>query len=59
MRLCTDPHGGLRGLPSADEQLDRYLRTGEIVNACPDGTCSFPELSGCEGGEEDTDLCAP
>jgi hypothetical protein len=59
MRLCTDPHGGLRGLPAADEQLDRFLRTGEIVNACPDGTCSFPELSGCEPGEEDTDLCAP
>jgi len=59
MRLCTDPHGGLRGLPSADEQLDRFLRTGEIVNSCPDGVCSFPELSGCEGGEEDEDLCSP
>lgn len=59
MRLCTDPHGGLRGLPSADEQLDRFLRTGEVVNSCPDGVCSFPELSGCEGGEEDQDLCAP
>ncbi|MCR9162291.1 MAG: Ig-like domain-containing protein [Nannocystaceae bacterium] len=59
MRLCDDPHGALRGLPAADEQLDRFLRTGEIVNTCPDGTCSFPELSGCEGGEEDTDLCTP
>lgn len=59
MRSCDDPHGGLRGLPAADEQLDRFLRTGEIVNACPDGTCSFPELSGCEPGEEDTDLCTP
>lgn len=59
MRLCTDPHGGLRGLASADEQLDRFLRTGEIVNSCPQGLCSFPELSGCEGGEEDQDLCSP
>ncbi|MGH1345453.1 MAG: hypothetical protein ACRBN8_28070 [Nannocystales bacterium] len=59
MRLCTDPHGGLRGLPSADEQLDRFLRTGEVVNSCPDGVCSFPELSGCEGGEENEDLCSP
>lgn len=59
MRLCTDPHGGLRGLASADVQLDRFLRTGEIVNSCPQGVCSFPELSGCEGGEEDQDLCSP
>lgn len=59
MRLCTDPHGALRGLPSADEQLDRFLRTGEIVNSCPEGVCSFPELSGCEGGEENEDLCSP
>ncbi len=59
MRLCRDPHGALRGLPAADEQLDRFLRTGEIVNACPDGVCSFPELSGCEAGEENEDLCSP
>ena len=57
MRLCDDPHGALRGLPPADEQLDRFLRTGEIVNLCPDGICSFPERGGCEGGEEDVDLC--
>ncbi len=59
MRLCTDPHGALRGLPSADEQLDHFLRTGEIVNFCPDGVCSFPELSGCEGGEDSAALCIP
>ena len=59
MRLCNDPHGALRGLPEADEQLDRFLRTGEIVNLCPDGVCSFPELGGCEGGEDDVNLCEP
>lgn len=57
MRACMDPHGALRGLPSADEQLDRFLRTGEIANLCPEGTCSFPELSGCEGDETE-DVCA-
>ncbi len=59
MRLCTEPHGALRGLPSADEQIDRFLRTGEIVNFCPDGECSFPELSGCEGGKDSEALCMP
>ncbi len=59
MRACTDPHGALLGLPAADEQLDRFLRTGEAINTCPDGVCRFPELSGCRGGEEDVDPCAP
>ncbi|MEM6295331.1 MAG: hypothetical protein AAGA54_28925 [Myxococcota bacterium] len=57
MRACTDPHGGLRGLQAADEQLDRFLQTGEIVNLCPDGVCAFPELSGCEDGESTDDVC--
>ncbi len=57
MRLCDDPHGALRGLPEADEQLDRFLRTGEIANLCPGGTCSFPDLGGCEGGEDSEAAC--
>jgi len=55
---CTNPHGGLRGLEAADEQLNTYLRTGvATADNCAGGVCSFPELSGCEAGEQDTDVC--
>lgn len=54
---CDDPHGKLRGLTEARMQLDHFLRTGEVVNYCPDGVCSFPELSGCGPGEGTPSVC--
>ena len=33
-----DPHGKLRKLPSAEQSLDQFLRTGEIESFC-DGAC--------------------
>jgi hypothetical protein len=44
---CDDPHGKLRSLPEAREQLDTFFRTGVIENTCTDSLCSFPALSGC------------
>ncbi|MFV8754727.1 hypothetical protein ACNOYE_29625 [Nannocystaceae bacterium ST9] len=44
---CDDPHGKLRSLPEAREQLDTFLQTGVVENTCTNGVCSFPELSGC------------
>lgn len=44
---CDDPHGKLRQLPEAREQLDTFFRTGVVENTCVGGVCSFPELSGC------------
>jgi hypothetical protein len=44
---CDDPHGKLRSLPEAREQLDTFFRTGVVENTCTDGACSFPDLSGC------------
>ena len=32
--------------------MDTFLRTGEIVNLCAGGDCSFPELSGCAPDEQ-------
>lgn len=46
-RACGDPHDVLRTVPEAQQQLDHFLRTGELVDTC-NGHCSFPELSGCE-----------
>lgn len=54
---CEDPHGKLRRLPEARDQIDHFLRTGEISNFCGGGTCSFPEQSGCEAGEGTPDVC--
>jgi hypothetical protein len=51
MSLCGDPHGQLRGLEAAREQLDLFLRTGEVVNFCDGGTCRFPDLSQCEADD--------
>lgn len=44
---CDDPHGDLRGLDEARQQLDTFFRTGSIENTCDGGVCDFPELGGC------------
>lgn len=40
-RACADPHGAIRVLPEAAEQLDHFLRTGEVRNFCPGGVCKY------------------
>lgn len=57
MDLCDDPHGKLRQLDEARMQLDEFFRTGTVMNFCTGGICSFPELSGCVGGETTEGLC--
>ena len=54
MDQCDDPHGKLRKLEPARQQLDHFLRTGEVKSFC-DGPCSFPELSGCDVNPPSTD----
>lgn len=56
---CTDPHGALRALGPADTQLDHFLRTGEVTNACPGGVCSFPDRGACEPGATEAAVCLP
>jgi len=56
-RACSDPHGNIRVLPEAGEQLDHFLRTGEVRNFCPGGVCSYPDMSGCSG-DPPADPCA-
>lgn len=51
MRACDDPHGKIRKLDEARQQLDLFLRTGETRVFCENASCSFPELSGCDPGE--------
>lgn len=58
MSLCGDPHGKLRKLEEARQQLDLFLRTGESKNFCAGGTCKFTDQSECTGGEDQVDLCA-
>jgi hypothetical protein len=58
MRACDDPHGKLRKLDEARAQLAHFFATGEIVSFC-NGACSFTALSGCTGGEDTVDPCAP
>ncbi len=53
---CDDPHGLPRKLQVAEDQLDRFLRSGEGVNYCENKICKFPEQSGCPGGQL-SDLC--
>ena len=53
---CSDPHGLPRKLQVAEDQLDRFLRTGVGENFCNNKVCKFPELSGCPEGPLD-DLC--
>ena len=55
-RACDDPHGSIRVLPEAAEQLDHFLRTGEVRNFCPGGVCSFPQ-DGCDP-TPDPGVCA-
>ncbi len=54
---CDDPHGKLRHLPAARDQLDLFLRTGEIRNLCPDEHCRFTDDNGCRPGERTPDVC--
>ena len=56
-RACQDPHGRIRQLPEAAEQLDHFLSTGEVRNFCPDGVCSYPEMSGCGGDDPPPVAC--
>jgi hypothetical protein len=44
---CDDPHGKLRQLPENREQRHVFFQTGVVENFCPNGVCSFPDLSGC------------
>lgn len=54
---CSDPHGRLRRLDSARQQIDTFLRTGEIVNYCADQMCSYPDEGMCAPGEMTPDVC--
>lgn len=56
---CDDPHGKLRKLQAARDQIDHFLRTGQVRNFCPDGHCLFVEDNGCEPGERTPDVCQP
>lgn len=58
MTACDDPHGEIRHLDEANDQLDRFLRTGETQNFCGGGDCSFPDLGGCDASAE-TPFCPP
>jgi hypothetical protein len=51
MSACEDPHGKIRHLEEAGDQLDTFLRSGRGEQFCGGGPCRFPELSGCEDGE--------
>ncbi|MCX4241791.1 hypothetical protein [Paraliomyxa miuraensis] len=54
---CNDPHGRLRRMPAARDQIDHFLRNGEVVNFCPAGVCSFPDEGMCAPGEMTPDVC--
>lgn len=54
---CDDPHGDLRRLTEAREQIDVFLRTGVINNNCDQGVCSFLELGECMDDEKTPDVC--
>ena len=55
---CEDPHGKLRKLEVARQQLDHFLRNGEVQNFCA-GDCVFADMSGCPGGDDNQALCEP
>ena len=57
MTACDDPHGLVRKLQSAEDQLDRFLRTGNGVVFCEGNVCKYPEQSGCKDNPP-VDLCA-
>ena len=44
-------------LDSAREQIDLFLRTGEIANFCDNGVCSYPDEGMCAPGEMTPDVC--
>ncbi|MEM6992759.1 MAG: Ig-like domain-containing protein, partial [Myxococcota bacterium] len=46
-RECEDPHGKLRKLEAARQQLDFFFREGVVRNFCDDGKCDFEDMSGC------------
>jgi hypothetical protein len=46
-RQCDDPHGKIRSLPEAQQQMDHFFKTGIVKNFCDNGECAHPELSGC------------
>jgi len=50
MTACDDPHGKIRRLDESKQQLDAFLRMGQVINACPGGVCDFPDQSGCDPG---------
>ncbi len=54
---CDDPHGKLRRLDSARDQIDHFLQSGEISNFCEGGVCAYSEQSGCAPGEMTPDVC--
>lgn len=56
-RACEDPHGKLRKLESARQQLDHFFRTGETQNFCVGGACAYPDQSGCMEGETNDGAC--
>lgn len=58
MYLCEDPHGKVRQLDEARQQLDTFFRTGVGTNYCTDGVCVFPDLSGCAPEEDDAATAA-
>lgn len=53
---CEDPHGELRKLDEARNQIHLFFATGAFENRCPAQVCDFSALSGCTGAE-DLDLC--
>ncbi len=56
LSTCEDPHGKLRKLTEAQDQLHLFFATKVVENRCQNQLCDFPALSGCTGGE-DADLC--
>jgi len=55
-RACDDPHGSIRRLPEAAEQLDHFLRQGEVRNFCAGGECRYAQ-AGCDDAPG-PDVCA-
>jgi len=47
-RECEDPHGKIRRLDEARQQMDTFFRNGTIENTCEGGTCDFSDMSGCK-----------
>ncbi|MEO0601086.1 MAG: hypothetical protein AAF211_06595 [Myxococcota bacterium] len=58
MGLCEDPHGKVRQLDEARQQLDTFFREGRGQNFCVDGVCSFPDRSECGPDEDDAATAA-